>query len=149
MLSHFLNDKDFLKKYQREQFKERLKKRKRLLQQAKAEKEAEENKRKLMGDALGAAGGATGGAGGATGGAAGGVGGGDAAAGGQGMDFNYLPHFGGIPFPPVAVGGVNYHAPMHVTINTLPYPNPRAYEDPYSHANRHLALQRKLIRKVL
>ena len=136
-----------------------IKKRKRLLKQAEEEKEKlekeqkeAESKRGLMGMDAVSGGGATGGTtGGATGGAGGGLGGagGDAAGEGAGMDFNYLPHFGGIPFPPVAVGGVNYHAPMHVTINTLPYPNPRAYEDPYTHANRHLKLQRKLIRAIL
>lgn len=59
-------------------------------------------------------------------------------------EFSYLPSFGGIPFPPVAVAGVNYHAPMDVVINTLPYPNPRAYESPYDRAKNNVENQSKL-----
>lgn len=59
--------------------------------------------------------------------------------------FDYLPNFGGIPYPPVAVGGVNYHAPMNVVVNTLPYPNPRAYESPYDRAKRNVDNQSNII----
>lgn len=67
---------------------------------------------------------------------------------GLNQDFQYLPNFGGIPFPPVAVAGVNYHAPMSVVVNTLPYPNPRAYESPYDRAKGNVDNQSKFTSRV-
>lgn len=129
-LTSLLNKKNFLSNYKKKIQKEREKKRRKLIvmkakelekRKAKAKKR-QARKMPNLNALKGAA--AVGGAGNK-----------------PGMDFNYLPNFGGIPFPPVAVGGINYHAPMKIKINTLPYPNPRAYESPYSHANRHLKLQ--------
>ena len=56
-------------------------------------------------------------------------------------NLDYLPKAGGIPFPPVAVGGVNYHAPMKVTVNALPYPDPTKFGDPYQTFNNQLTEQ--------
>lgn len=61
-------------------------------------------------------------------------------------DLSYLPSAGGIPFPPVAVGGVNYHAPMNITVNALPYPNPNKFMDPYKAASDQIEKASKVIR---
>lgn len=45
---------------------------------------------------------------------------------------DYKPTFQGQPFPPVAIAGLDYHAPMFMNINVKKYPNERAYESTYS-----------------
>ena len=56
-------------------------------------------------------------------------------------ELGYLPKAGGIPFPPIAVNGVNYHAPMDITVNALPYPDPNKFKSPYRAAKEQLEAQ--------
>lgn len=52
------------------------------------------------------------------------------------VPIKYKPSMNGMPFPQFAISGINYHPPMHITINSPPYPNKRALEGPYSIAKK-------------
>ena len=46
------------------------------------------------------------------------------------MEFNFLPGFAGMPFPPFMMNGPHFHPPLNITVNALPNPNPRTSMHP-------------------
>ncbi len=57
--------------------------------------------------------------------------------------FKFAPGFAGMPFPPFLMNGPHFHPPMHVNINTLPFPNPRA-STPYKVAQTNVREMSKI-----
>ena len=46
------------------------------------------------------------------------------------MNFNFMPGFSGMPFPPFMMNGPHFHPPLNMTVNSMPYPNVRTVKPP-------------------
>lgn len=65
------------------------------------------------------------------------------------MEFNFLPGFAGMPFPPFMMNGPHYHPPLNVTVNALPHPNVRAMNHPSALKEENLTENQEMMEPII
>ena len=65
------------------------------------------------------------------------------------MEFNFMPGFAGMPFPPFMMNGPHFHPPLNVTVNALPNPNQRAMEHPSALEETNIEENQEILEPIL